>query len=93
MQSITIIRKDEWLSLPNGIKIPRPTFNDISRSQTLTRKQAKLWDELQNLPSTEKGAGRALSIKRQVGELELKKHRAHQIINAHHFPEEYAKVS
>lgn len=87
--SLQIIERGEELTLPDGSKVPRPLLIHYQHARALLRKQEALFSELQRLPNSEQGAGRAASIKRQVAKMETKKHPALQEWNRHLFPREY----
>jgi len=87
-----IVKKDDFVTLPNGLKWRRPDTNDYKEAERITREQEALYDQFCKLGTSELDDGRAQVIKRQVARLENQKHPCLRVWNAHLFPEEQKKV-
>lgn len=79
------------LVLPDGSTCLVPTETERAESRSLTRQQRSLFDELMQLPSTDRANQRAAEIKDQVARLDRMKHLAHQAANMLWLPNEWAK--
>lgn len=93
-----IIRRDDYVTLPtipglqSGLRVRRPTELHYKIARRIRAKQEELYAELQRLPNTELGHGRALSIRRLVTRLENDKHPCLRVWNEHLFPEMFARI-
>lgn len=79
----SILSKNEFVTLPSGLKYPRPTILDQRKEAKITKLQERLYSVWINLGSSEEQQGRALSIERRIVALENQKHPLLKTWNKH----------